>query len=58
MPEFRLYHLKDGHISRADELAASDDLEAVKAAKALVDGLPAELWSGKRKIHVFNPAPE
>jgi hypothetical protein len=58
VPEFRLYHFKRGHIHRAEELVAVDDLQAVRAAKGMVDELPAELWRGKRKIQAFNFDPQ
>ena len=56
MPEYRLYHFKRGHIERAENVTAADDLDAVGKAEQLVDVQLAELWRGARKIKTFNPA--
>lgn len=58
MPEYRLYHFKRGHIERADNLRANDDLEAGQRAGEMVDHQTAELWRGARKLRVFNPPAE
>jgi hypothetical protein len=55
MPAYRLYHFKRGHIERAEDLAAEDDLEAVARARQLVDGKTVEIWRGARRIHTFDP---
>jgi hypothetical protein len=55
MPSYRLYHFKRGHIERAENLAAEDDLQAVAQARQLVDGRMVEVWQGPRRIHTFNP---
>jgi hypothetical protein len=55
MADYRLYLFENGHIVKAEDISALDDFEAVRKAAALVDEKPAELWSGPRKVRIFNP---
>ncbi|HYD36816.1 MAG TPA: hypothetical protein VEA60_04335 [Allosphingosinicella sp.] len=54
MPDYRLYHFKRERIERAESMTAADDLEAVRISSDLVEGGPAELWRGARRIKTFN----
>lgn len=54
MPYYRLYHLRRGHFARSNEVEADDDVAAVRQARSLVVGDPAELWCGERKVKNFN----
>lgn len=53
MAYYRLYHLNrsSGHIDRAEELDAADDVEAVALAKARQRDTDVELWQERRKVH-------
>jgi hypothetical protein len=55
MGYYRLYTLSEenGHFLCADELSASDDVEAVRLAREMKNAGPMELWCGKRKVTSF-----
>ena len=55
MPYYRLYHVKDDHFAGVDDFEAEDDVQACRHAQTLNGSSTAELWSGKRKIKVFEP---
>jgi hypothetical protein len=52
MPYYRLYHLDPhtGHIDRAEELFAADDVAAVHDLQQRRSPHPLELWLGGRKV--------
>ena len=52
MPYYRLYHLDPhtGHINRADELFAADDVAAMHDLQQRQSGHPLELWERGRKV--------
>ena len=55
MAEYRAYTVGiDGHIVGFEALVCADDVEAIKEAKRLVDGLDIELWSGVRLVIRLN----
>jgi hypothetical protein len=54
LPYYRLYHLRPGHFARSNELEADDDVGAVRRARSILMGDPAELWCGERKVTHFN----
>jgi hypothetical protein len=54
MAHYRAYVLEaDGHIKEAVDLVLKDDVEAIAAAKQLVDGHDVELWERQRKVGCF-----
>ena len=56
--QYRLYFLGgDGHITYSHEFETEDDARAIRIAEAWLEGRPAELWTGDRKVHswVGNP---
>jgi hypothetical protein len=56
LTDYRLYWIKDGHFWRRDEIRAENDAFAIEEVLLLrKDGLPAELWTGARKVHHFGP---
>ena len=52
MPSYRLYHMDpfSGHIERAEELPASDDVAAVHGLRQREADHPRELWRAGRKV--------
>ncbi len=50
---YRLYHLLNDRIIRADELEAQDDSEAVRQVDERFNGCSTELWCRNRKIKTF-----
>ena len=52
MPYYRLYHLDPhtGHITRADELFAGDDVAAIHDLQQRQSDHPLELWERGRKV--------
>jgi len=54
MPEYRLYYFKRKHIERAENVTATDDLDAIGKAEQMIDGQLTELWRGARKLKTFN----
>lgn len=57
MPLFKLYHLDPftGHIDRAEELHASDSVEAIHSLQNRERPNPVELWVEGRKICHLEP---
>ncbi|HEX8257378.1 MAG TPA: hypothetical protein VF589_07075 [Allosphingosinicella sp.] len=55
MTYYRLYALRrpDGPLIGVDEIAAEDDVQAVRSAAARAGETPMELWCGKRKVKSF-----
>jgi hypothetical protein len=60
MPYYRLYHLDEhtGHINRAEELFAADDVAAVHDLQQRQADHPLELWQEKRKVTRVDGMPE
>jgi hypothetical protein len=60
MPYYRLYHLgpHTGHIDRAEELFAADDVAAVHDLQQRRSPHPLELWLGGRKVVHLDGAAE
>jgi hypothetical protein len=59
MPEYRVYIIgPDGHFHDSVPLDCTDDTEAMKQAKQLVDGHDVELWQRDRKVAVFERKPK
>ena len=52
MPYYRLYRLNrsSGHIDRADEFEAADDVNAVAIARERERDTAVELWQEGRKV--------
>ena len=52
MPYYRLYHLDQftGHIVRAEELFAADDVAAIYDLQQRQSDHPLELWQQGRKV--------
>ena len=52
MPYYRLYHLDPhtGHITKADELFAADDVAAMHDLQQRRSDHPLELWERGRKV--------
>jgi hypothetical protein len=49
--EYRVYFVgSDGHFVRFAGLSCSDDAEAIKQARRLIEDQDIELWSGERFI--------
>jgi hypothetical protein len=56
MPTYRVYTIKNGHISGpAEIIEATDDEAARQAAKRMVAGHAIEVWDGSRRIAIFDP---
>ena len=54
MPDYRAFLIgPDGRIQNRIELICTDDEDALKHAKQLVDGHDVELWQLDRKIATF-----
>ncbi|WP_375462823.1 hypothetical protein [uncultured Methylobacterium sp.] len=45
-----------GQVLRMEHLPASDDADAMRRARLLVDGHAVELWDGVRFIERFEPS--
>ena len=60
MPYYRLYHLDrhTGHIERAEELFAADDVAAVHDLQQRQSDHPLELWQAGRKVVRLDAMPE
>jgi len=56
MPSYQLYHMDpySGHILRAEELHAADDVAAVHGLQQREADHPRELWRSGRKIARFD----
>jgi hypothetical protein len=51
MADYRLYLLNsEGHITRATDLSAETDAEALVRARAMAKDRPIELWEGARCV--------
>lgn len=57
MPGYRFYSIKrDGHIAAAPvERECSNDGEALKEARQLVNGQDIEVWQGPRLVAYLTP---
>ncbi|CAA9524716.1 MAG: hypothetical protein AVDCRST_MAG23-511 [uncultured Sphingosinicella sp.] len=58
MSYYRLLFMKsfEGPVMGAKEIAARDDVDAVRIARSHVCEQPLELWCDKRKVKRFPPA--
>lgn len=58
MSYYRLLFMKseEGPVMGAKEIAARDDVDAVRIARTHVCEQPLELWCDKRKVKRFAPA--
>ncbi len=58
MSYYRLLFMKadDGPVVGCEEIAARDDVEAVRIARRKIRDQPVELWCDKRKVKQFAPA--
>jgi hypothetical protein len=52
MPWYRLYHLnsQNGHVDRAEEIFAADDVAATYDLQQRKSDHPLELWEERRKV--------
>ena len=60
MPWYRLYHLDlhTGHIQRAEEMFAADDVAAIYELQQRDVDHPLELWEeGRKVVHIDAPQP-
>ena len=58
MPDYHLYFLSpEGKVTHAVELECPDDENAIEMAESQADGRAMELWSLKRRVKTFQPAP-
>lgn len=59
MPWYRLYHLHkhSGHIDRAEDVHAADDVSAIHELQHRVRDHPLELWLGRRKVVHLDAVP-
>jgi hypothetical protein len=56
MTEYRLYCLDGaGRITRAEEIEATGDEEAIMIARALKKGVRCELWQRDRRVAEIAP---
>jgi hypothetical protein len=60
MPHYRLYFLDpySGHIERAEDLHAADDVGAIHRIQLRGSPEPMELWCGARKVSRFDGVPQ
>jgi len=59
MQDYRAYIIgPDGHVQSRVDLQCTDDVEAIKLAKQLVDGYDVELWQLDRHIETFRHTAE
>ena len=61
MRSFRLYHLDDGQIARAEIVEAADEAGAIEEAVARSKRGRTELWDGTRLVLAYAgsaPGPE
>lgn len=56
MPSYQLYHMDPytGHIERAEQLHAADDVSAVHGLQQRDEDHPRELWRAGRKVAHFD----
>jgi hypothetical protein len=59
MPSYQLYHMDPytGHIDRAEELHAADDVSAVHGLQQSLEDHPRELWRAGRKVARLDAPP-
>lgn len=59
MPYYRLYSLNahSGHIDKAEEFHASDDVEAIMIVQGREREASMELWQESRKVRRFDASP-
>ncbi|HEX8532712.1 MAG TPA: hypothetical protein VF662_00930 [Allosphingosinicella sp.] len=50
MAHYRLYHLKNGSFTHADDIEAEDDVLAVRQARPMLEGRAGEIWCGTRRV--------
>ena len=56
MTEYRAYVIgPDGHIINRVDVICTDEIEARRLAKQVVEGQPVELWQSDRFIVRFEP---
>jgi hypothetical protein len=60
MPYYRLYHLDlhTGHINKAEDLFAADDVAAICDLQPRQTNHPLELWQEARKVVHLDARPE
>jgi len=57
MPDYRLYfHNSEGHFMRAEAIDVADDEAALAKARELDHAHCIEVWQGKRKVGIVEPA--
>ena len=56
LADYRLYSIRHGHFWRCEEMRAESDEAAISEASRRQQALPAELWSGARKVKLLEPA--
>ena len=57
MPDYRLYlHGADGHFMRAEAVDVADDGAALARARDLDYAYCIEIWCGRRKVGIVEPA--
>ena len=53
--QYRLYFLGgDKHINYSHEFEAENDAKAIGIAESWLEGRPAELWAGTRRVKTWN----
>jgi hypothetical protein len=59
MPSYQLYHMDPytGHIDRAEQLHACDDVAAVHGLQQREEDHPRELWRAGRKVARIDAPP-
>lgn len=56
MPEYRLYVVKNGHISEPPKvIECGDDSEVIEHARQLLDGATIEVWELARRVARLEP---
>jgi hypothetical protein len=59
MQDYRAYIMgPDGHVQNRVKLRCSDDVEAIRLAKQLVDADDVELWQLDRHVETFRHTSE
>ena len=59
MQDYRAYIMgPDGHVQNRVELRCTDDVEAIRLAKQLVDADHVELWQLDRHVETFRHTSE
>ena len=57
MPEYRLFHFKNGRIVGVTVIVAEDDNSAEVQAAGKLTGRKGELWRGAKLLRTFNSDP-